>query len=220
MKLSPYVVLFSLLVGTPTARAQPASPAPAGGKDLITSPQSVTVQSTDISSDKVEMWSTDTETRGIFSGNVIVIGNNLRLTCDRLEIIATSIGDKTVTVGTLEKFKYLLASGKVRIVQGDREATCGRAEVFPRENKIIMTENPMVVDHGSESTYVGSQLRLFRGQRRVEGDDVKMTFPPIKDLGFDKNEPAPKAEDIRPAPVSTPPASGEPAKTPQPPAHK
>ena len=218
MKLSAFVPIGLILAGSPAIYSQPASPSPAGGKDLITSPQSVTVQSTEIRSDGMEMWSTDTETRGTFSGNVIVTGNDLKLTCDRLEITATRIGEKTATIGTLEKFKYLLASGKVRIVQGDREATCGRAEVFPREDKIILTEKPMVVDHGSEATYVGNQLRLFRGQRRVEGDDVQITLPPIKDLGFDKNEPAPKPEDNKPDQNPTPPATGE--RKPAQPAHK
>lgn len=211
-------ILAILTTGTVASAQSPFGGRSGGGKDLLVPPQSVAVQSTDIASDSMEMWSTDTETKGTFSGNVIVTGNDLKLTCDRLEITATQIGEKSATVGTLEKFKYLLASGKVRIVQGDREATCGRAEVFPRENKIILTEKPMVVDHGSEATYVGSQLRLFRGQRRVEGDDVKITLPPIKDLGFDKNEPAPKAEDNKPAPAPPSPAAGEPKSTP--PAHK
>lgn len=220
MKSFLSVLIFPILGLTAVVFGQSITPgrASGGGKDLLTSPQSAAAQTTDISSDSMEMWSTDTETKGTFSGNVVVTGNDLKLTCDRLEITATRIGDKTATVGTLDKFKYLLASGKVRIVQGDREATCGRAEVFPRENKIILTERPMVVDHGSEATYVGSQLRLFRGQRRVEGDDIKITFPPIKDLGFDKDEPAPKAADNKASP-GTPPPSSDDSKS-LPPAHK
>ncbi len=213
MKFLPAVTAF-LILACPLGFAQPAAPSRAGSTALLTSPQSVNIQSTEIKSEGMEMWSTDTETRGIFSGNVIVTGNNLTLTCDRLEITATRIGDTTATVGTLEKFKYLLASGKVGIVQGEREATCGRAEVFPRDDKIILSDKPMVVDRGVEAAYVGTELRLFRGQRRVEGDNVQITLPPIKDLGFDKNEPAPQVPEITPAPNPNSPAAGEKNSTP------
>jgi lipopolysaccharide export system protein LptA len=188
-------------------------------KSLITSPQYATPQSTEIKSDAVEMWSTDTETRGIFSGNVVVTGTNLRITCDRLEVTATQIGDKNSTVGTLEKFKYLLATGKVQIVQGDREATCGRAEVFPRDEKIVLTEEPMVVDHGNDGRFIGSKLELFRGQRRVTGEHVRFIGPEIKDLGFDKNEAPHTAPAPAPAPdAATPPANSEAKSVPTPPA--
>lgn len=220
MKFFAFVPAFSLLALSQLADAQPASPPASGRTDLITPPESIHVQSTEITSDGVEMWSTDNETLGTFSGNVVVTGNDLKLTCDRLEITATRIGEKTATIGTLEKFKYLLASGKVRIVQGDREATCGRAEVFPREDKVILTDKPMVVDHGADATYVGTQLRLFRGKRRVEGDDVKITLPPIKDLGFDKDEPPPKADDVKPTAPTAAPTVPERKAVPPSPAHK
>ena len=161
---------------------------------LITSPQSAVPQATEITSTAGEMWSTDTETHAVFTGNVVVSGTNMRLTCDRLEIIASQLGnDKDSTVPVLERFKYLLASGKVQIIQGDREATCGRAEVFPREDKVVLKENPMVTDHGNDSKVLGDELWLLRGQRRVQGVNVRFVLPPIKDLGFDKNQPPPGA---------------------------
>jgi lipopolysaccharide export system protein LptA len=135
------------------------------------------------------MWSTDDETRGIFSGNVVVSGTNMKLTCDRLEITAASIGDKSMTIGTLEKFKHLLASGRVHIIQGDREARCGQAEVFPREDRVILKDNPMIIDHRSDWTCVGRELVMLRGERRIQGEAVKFVGPAIKDLGVDKNAP-------------------------------
>lgn len=147
---------------------------------------------TEITSTAFDMWNDDptgkNETHGIFTGNVVVTGTNLKMTCDRLELIATRLGDKNVTVGKIERFKYLLATGNVRIVQSDREAHCGRAEVFPREDKIILTEKPVVIDGSSGSVATGEPIELYRGERRVKGDNVKFTFPPIKDLGPDKNQ--------------------------------
>ncbi len=182
-----------------TTFAQPAQPAAQGAQQanntLLTPPQSVSLQNTEIASVSMDMWSTDTETRGIFTENVVVTGTNLRMTCDRLEIIATTLGDKTATVSKLDKFKYLLATGNVHIIQGAREAWCGKAEVFPREDRVVLTQHPRAIDHESEVTYTGEELYLYRGQRRVAGKNPSITFPPIKDLGFDKNAPAPRRED-------------------------
>lgn len=149
-----------------------------------------------ITSTKLEMWSNPegTETQAIFTGNVTVTGNEMKLTCDRLDIIAERIGDKTATIGTLDKFRTLIATGKVNIIQGDREANCGRAEVYPRQDKIILTEKPVVIDHSNESVATGDVIEMYRGQRRVTGSNVHITLPSMKNLGFDKNQPAPKPE--------------------------
>ncbi|MFT3782381.1 MAG: LptA/OstA family protein [Nibricoccus sp.] len=175
---------------------------------------------TEITGQKLEMWSnaTGTEERAIFTGNVTVTGTDMKLTCDRLEILAERLGDKAATIGTFEKFKSLIAVGKVRIVQGDREANCGRAEVYPREDKIVLYEKPVVIDHSGPWTYTGDYLEMFRGQRRVIGANYKMTGPPMKNLSYDKDSPPPSL----PVPTVTPaPAAPQqntapkPAGTPQ-----
>jgi lipopolysaccharide export system protein LptA len=153
-----------------------------------------------IVSQALDMHSTDTETISVFTGNVVVTGNDLRITCDRLDVVSTRMGDKTDTVGRQENFKSLVATGHVHIVQQDREASCGRAEVLPREDKVTLTENPVVIDHGNNTVATGEPIMLLRGQRRVLGTNVQITLPPIKDLGFDKNAPPPAPE----TPVTAP----------------
>ena len=134
---------------------------------------------------------TDTETTSFFTGHVMVTGNDIRITCDRLEIISVRSADKSDTIGQQGQFKFLLATGHVHIIQGDREATCGRAEVLPREDKITLTDNPAVTDRGNGSVANGEKITLLRGQRRVLIDHAHMIGPPVKDLGFDKNQKPP-----------------------------
>ena len=55
----------------------------------------------------------------------------------------------------------------MKIVQGDREATCGLAVVLPDDDKITLTESPVVVDHSAGVTWNGEKLWLLRGERRV-----------------------------------------------------
>jgi hypothetical protein len=49
----------------------------------------------------------------------------------------------------------------------------------------------VVVDRANHSTATGEPLILYRGDRRVRGTNVRITLPPIKDMGFDKKQPPP-----------------------------
>ncbi len=152
-------------------------------------------QPTTIVSVSAESVSTDTETTTTFHDDVVATGNDITLNCDFLKVIATRIGEKSVTLGKYGKFKYLLATGHVRIVQGDRVATCGRAEVFPGEDRIVLTESPVVSikSEGYEAT--GPRMVLYRGQRRAviegtPGHPTHISLPAIKDLGFPSANPS------------------------------
>ncbi len=147
--------------------------------------QNVTPQNTVIESESFDWRSSDTETTSVFTGRVVVTGTNLRLTCDRLEIVALRSGDPAATIGKIESFKSLVATGNVRIIQGDREAACGRAEVLPGDDKILLTGSPVVVDHSVNWTWTGDELEMLRGERQIRGKNARFTGPPIKDLGVD-----------------------------------
>ena len=152
--------------------------------------QDALLERTELIADEMEMTSTLTESRVICIGNVKLTGTNVMLVCDRLEVIAARTGDKTATFGKLETFKRLLATGNVRMVQGDREAMCGQAEVLPLEQKIILTQDPVVIDHSSDFIQRGDQITLFRGERRLHVKNPRLSAPPIQDLGADAKDPA------------------------------
>jgi lipopolysaccharide export system protein LptA len=159
-----------------------------------------------ITSTSFEMWSTETETRSIFKENVIVTGNNLRLTCDKLDVTAVRMlgkDDKNATIPAVEKFKTLVATGNVHIVQGDREVTCGKAEVFPGEDRVVLTEKPVVIDNDGPYVATGDRIVLLRGERRIFGDNIRLQGPAIRDLGFDKDNPV-QAPAALPRPTSKP----------------
>jgi lipopolysaccharide export system protein LptA len=121
-----------------------------------------------------------------------VTGTNLRLTCDHLEVVIVRLGDKTVTLSKLDKFRSLVATGHVHIVQGDREASCGHAEVLPGEDRIVLTEKPVVTYNDGANTWVqaGSRITLLRGKGEVEVDNPETTGPSVKNLGFDPTKPS------------------------------
>lgn len=153
-------------------------------------------QKTSIESAHFDMQTVGTETRFVFKSDarkrVTLVGTNIKIVCDNLEIIALGIGDdSSAAIPAMERFKYLLATGNVSIVQGDREATCGRAEVFPKENKIELTEKPVVTDRGTGWSGQGRKITMHRGDRRVQIEESSFEGPEIRDLGFDSKPPAP-----------------------------
>ena len=170
-------ILLTILMAAAAAavRAQDATPPP-----------------TTITSQQLDMHTTDTESVFLFTGLVTVTGNGIQLTCDELEVVALrSDKDMNAAIGELGKFKSLIAKGRVKIVQGDRVATCGRAEVLPGEQKIILTESPLVRDN--ESAVTGERMVLYRGERRAVVESgasgpARVTLPPIRDLGFTKEK--------------------------------
>ena len=168
-----------------------------------TLPPTTVPQPTTLTCDHMDMWSEGDETKAICTGNVTVTGTNLLIVCDRLELTATRIGEDTGAVPDLDKFRYLLATGNVSITQGTRVATCGRAEVLPREEKVVLTEDPVVIDKATEFVSAGERITMLRGQERVVVEKPRLTGPPIKDLGFEKKEQeeAEKAEAAPPTPA-------------------
>mgnify|MGYP001572722054 CR=1 FL=1 len=150
-----------------------------------------------LTANDLDMCSTPTETTAICTGNVVLEGTNMKITCDRLEIVASRLGDREATIGEFKGFKSLIATGNVHLVQGDREATCGRAEVLPLEEKVVLSMDPVITDHSSDFVAAGRRITLFRGERQLKIEAPRLIAPPIGDLGpgieesLDESTPAP-----------------------------
>jgi lipopolysaccharide export system protein LptA len=178
--------------------ASPAAPAPAAP-----------LPPTTIESGALELFSTEKETTFTYSRGVRITATNLVLTCDHLVVIARRSGDPAALVGRQEKLKSLVASGNVRLVQDDREATADRAEVFPDDDRVILTGNPVVRSVKDDWEQRGPRMELLRGERRAvirgEGSERPRTvLPALKDLGYDK------VPERRPGPANLPAAPGSP----------
>jgi lipopolysaccharide export system protein LptA len=176
------------------------APLSAGDAPPVAAPTAPPVP-TVIESGAADMVSSEKETTFSFSKGVTVTATNMTMTCDDLVVVARRGGDPLATLGKQQGFKSLIATGNVRIVQNDREATAGRAEVFPDEDKVVLSGDPVVrsAKDGWEQTGPGMRLVLYRGQRRAslegpEGTRTRLLLPPLKDLGYDKEKEKPKLE--------------------------
>lgn len=161
-----------------------------------------------IESGAAEMVSTDKETTFTFRNGVTVTGTNLKMTCDHLEVVARRTGDPTATFGKQENFKSLVATGNVHIVQSDREASCERAEVFPGDDKVVLSGNPKVRSVDGQYQATGPKMVLHRGERRAQiiaeaGERPRISLPPLKDLGYEKEKEKKKGQPGKAAPPPT-----------------
>lgn len=176
---------------------------------LVTAGQAATAPATAvplpdtvIEAGTAEVVSTATETTFHLGKGVKVTGTNLQLSCDSLVVVARRTGDPKATLGKQENFKSLIATGNVRILQNDREATCARAEILPGDDKVVLTGAPRIRSLDGQYQASGDTMTLYRGQRRAvidsgTGGRPTFTLPPLQDLGYDK-EPAKK----KPAPTT------------------
>ncbi len=127
-------------------------------------------------------------------GSVKLTATNLVITCNKIEVF-TDVKDKdgNDTIGDVSSIRQIIATGAVKIVQEERTATAGRAEVFPNEDFILLDEDPIVYQNSITMDGTGAQLRIHRGNGLVEwigspDNKIRFTGPPIEDFGFEENE--------------------------------
>jgi lipopolysaccharide export system protein LptA len=166
--------------------------------------RAVEEQPTVIQSDSAEMVGTDSDTTFTYRNNVVVTGTNIKITCDLLVVVANRTGDTKATIGRQDKLRSLVATGHVRILQNDREATCDEAKVLPGDDKAILTGNVLVRALDDTFRQTGESAELYRGERKavIYGTPEhrpSTILPPIKDLGFDKALEKPTTK--QPAPI-------------------
>lgn len=203
--LLPALAITGLIAAGALTYAFAQTPTPAPEPTL-------TAQNTIVTADRLEMKNTGVESHLVFIGNVNLTGTNLTVSCDRVEIYAEQIPDirnpdKKATIGKIGALTKILALGHVKISQEGRTATAGRAEVMPIEDKIVLTEEPVVTDTETQVTVSGSRMTFFRGDRYGQIENAKVVGPALPNLGFPREQ---KSEGA-PAPAATPEASS-PAK--------
>jgi len=89
--------------------------------------------------------------KATFSGDVTVVRDNYRLTCDRLIIYYTPD----------QKIDRLVATGDVKVVEGDRVVTAGRAVFDNKRELLTLTEDPV----------------LTQGQNVLRGEVIRFDLP-------------------------------------------
>lgn len=115
-----------------------------------------------------------------FEGTVEVVSDSLFVSCQRLHVVSkadtASPSGAKVQMGKVETME---ASGDVYIRQEDKEAWAQEAEVFPDEEKLVLTHNARLKDE--RGVVEGHRITLFKGQKEaiVEGPADKASRPTL-----------------------------------------
>lgn len=124
------------------------------------------LESTVITSSRLEMQGTIERNYFYFSGDVEVRGTNLQILCDALTVVAMREGSASATIGTIGAVEEIVAKGHVTIHQAGRSAYAGLAEVDPVRGTVTLSESPRIVD--GEVEVEGYQFVLHKGEKRFE----------------------------------------------------
>ncbi len=123
------------------------------------------------------------------SGPIIITTDTLQVTCDKAEVLTSRQGSETTSTQTnIGAIDYILATGNVILKQGNSEAHAGRMEIFPTERKLVLEENPKMIDpYGSVS---GHRIIFLEGERRIKiesgGEQPRSTIQinEVEEVGF------------------------------------
>jgi lipopolysaccharide transport protein LptA len=91
----------------------------------------------------------------IFTGNVVVLGTNFKMTCQEMTVYFT----------TDNKVDHIVATGDVVITQPDRITHCGHAEYFRDTDMFVLTDQPVIVDH--KNTVSGPEIDIYRTTQKM-----------------------------------------------------
>lgn len=114
----------------------------------------------------------------VFTGKVVVVGTNFRMTCQEMTVYFTNEN----------KVDKLIATGDVRITQPDRVTRCGHAEYFRTEDKFVLTDSPVILDHKNEIH--GGRITIDRTTQKMTVDGQRSTVI-LKDSSLGSTAPAP-----------------------------
>jgi lipopolysaccharide export system protein LptA len=111
----------------------PDATADAGDSDAAVAPGTTVINSDELRMDQLGKTA-------VFTGNVVVIGNNFNMKCEEMTVFFTNDS----------KIDNIVAKGNVVIVQPGRITHCGQAQYFRDEDKFVLTDQPDILDNQNE----------------------------------------------------------------------
>ena len=147
--LLPMAWAAPLSAQTPAPETPPA-PAPTDPANPDAAPTGSTVITSD------ELHSDQNTHVSIFTNNVVVTGTNFVMTCQEMTVYFTKDN----------KIDNIIATGDVVINQPDRVTHAGKAQYVHDEDKFILTDQPIIVDHGK--TIKAPKITIWRTTQKMQ----------------------------------------------------
>lgn len=134
----------------------------------------------DVEAERIEITSNYAEiylnkNQALFKENVLVKQKDMNIFSDRFFVTFNSRNK------AMDEAK---AFDNVKIVQGERVATCNEALLLNREGKIVLTGNPKVVQ--GQDTVEGKKVIFFTRENKILFDEAKGEMKGVGDLDLKK----------------------------------
>ena len=114
-----------------------------------------------ITSDKQWLVGGTDSDRYFFEGDVKASGTDMDVSCGKAEVEMRKLKSGGHSISKI----CLLES--VNISSGLKSATCGRAEVFPEDEMVVLSEDPVVIDREDNTRVSGPRMVYNRGRRSM-----------------------------------------------------
>ncbi len=92
----------------------------------------------------------------IFTGNVVVVGNNFNMKCDEMTVYFTNDS----------KIDNIVAKGNVVIIQPGRITHAGQAQYFRSDDKFVLTDQPVILDNKNQIE--APEITIYRTKQSLE----------------------------------------------------
>lgn len=103
------------------------------------------------------------ERTAAFDQDVVVTRGDVTMTCSHLD----------VRYGSASQIDTVVATGTVRVLRGEREATADKAELDGKTGRVVLTGNPRLREGASE--LVGAVITLWLDDERANCEGEKGT---------------------------------------------
>jgi len=138
----------------------------------------------------------------ILEGPITITTQTTTIHCDRAEVLSSRKKDdeglnnaSNTSLGTID---YILAIGNVDIRQMGTQALAGKAEIFPQERKLVLEEDPKIID--KNGIVSGHRITFLQGERQIRiepgesGTRNRIQLNDISEIDFLMGEKAPESE--------------------------
>lgn len=105
----------------------------------------------------------------IYTGDVIAVRGDVTMYSDKLEGFFDKEG---------KELDRIVATGQVKIVQGTKIITAKNAVYYEKEQKVILTGEPVCRDE--ENVLKGSEITYYFNQERIIVEDAETVLHPDK----------------------------------------
>ena len=125
-----------------------------------------------IESDKQSFVSGEEKDTYIFEGNVVINGTDFAADCQKVEVEMKP--DKSGK----RNISLIVMTDNVSVSQGKRSAAAGRADIYPEQEMIALTDSPIVVNEDGTQAR-GSRITFTKGKSSLSIENPTIRLPQI-----------------------------------------